>query len=88
MKMHVCMWCVCMHVCTCLCVSKCDLHICMNAYACVVALSQASVRVGDVFAEMIGFHYSKEQFVECNSLLEKMRDRGVQIKFYIDEQVR
>ena len=47
----------------------------------------ASVRVGDVFAEMIGFHYSKEQFVECNSLLEKMRDRGVQIKFYIDEQV-
>lgn len=47
----------------------------------------SSVRVGDVFAEMIGFHYSKEQFGDCYALLEQMRERGVQVKVYIDEQV-
>ena len=46
-----------------------------------------SIRIGDVFAQLIEYHYSKESYQPAYQLLTKMKSKGIILNPYLDQEM-
>jgi len=48
---------------------------------------EEAIRVGDVFALMIEWFYSQQEFARAHALIEQMRDRSILLSPYLDSEM-
>lgn len=46
-----------------------------------------SIRIGDVYAQLIEYYYSKENYQQAYQLLSKMRSKGIILNPYLDQEI-